>query len=512
VPAAPVIKVIVTHRAAATRKYGATGWRRIRHAVTLLAAADKARGITTRFLALDSAADAKKVGGTKVSLVADSQGVKALIDRVYASWGPAYLVLLGGPDLVPQVALTNPLWTGNTDDDPDPFIASDLPYACDAAFSTTVSTYRGATRALGRIPDLMGVTDPIALLTQLAQAKKAISLSAASPVPVFALSTKSWVTSTTQSMTQLAGTTAPVRTSPAEGPVWTAGDLAPGLHFVNCHGGEFDPHWYGEAHAGQLNDPVSLQSSSLIGLITPGTVAAAECCYGAEHWPPAAAGGQTSVAMAYLLNGANGFFGASTTAYGPAASTAYADILCRMFLEEVIAGASLGRAVLTARQRYVQGQSFLDPTDLKTLGQFDLLGDPSIHPMPAASQPVPKGVRRAAATAKAPAIPAGVLARREVLTAVGDALAHSVTATNESARPRAALTRDRLAQLLGRALPPDTRIRSFDSTSEGKAVTARPRPVAHVAFVPPSRAAAGSLVVVRFEPGAEPELREVVRR
>ena len=63
-------------------------------------------------------------------------------------------------------------------------------------------------------------------------------------------------------------------------------------------------------------------------------------------------------------------------------------------------GASLGRAALVARQRFVQQTAELDPVDLKTLGQFNLLGDPSIHPVesPAATS-VPKGVDADRATA-----------------------------------------------------------------------------------------------------------------
>jgi len=59
----------------------------------------------------------------------------------------------------------------------------------------------------------------------------------------------------------------------------------------------------------------------------------------------------------------------------------------------LLEGASLGRAALTARQRFVEQVGELDPVDLKTLGQFNLLGDPSIHPVVITSPTgVPKGV------------------------------------------------------------------------------------------------------------------------
>ena len=53
--------------------------------------------------------------------------------------------------------------------------------------------------------------------------------------------------------------------------------------------------------------------------------------------------------------------------------------MCQSFLKQVLAGASLGRAALQARLDYIQAHAVLDPVDLKTLAQYSLLADPSIH-------------------------------------------------------------------------------------------------------------------------------------
>lgn len=540
-PAAPVLKVVVTHRAAAKSKYGAGGWGRIRKEVTALAKADKARGITTRFFALDSTADAKKVGAAAVVSAADAAAVKACIDRIYAVWNPAYLMLLGGPELVPQTSLANPLWTGDPNDDPDQFIRSDLPYACDAAFSPSVSAYSGPTRAVGRLPDLVGASDADVLVDLLRTSAIAAAATTATPVPVFALSTKTWKVSTQLTLGALPGVSGTVLTSPPRGPVWTQAELSPALHLVNCHGGEFDPKWYGEATPGQVNLPTSLNAALLSGLIGTGSVVAAECCYGVAHWPPAAAGGQPSVASMYLREGASGVFGASNVAYGPAAATEYADLMCQYFLDEVLRGASLGRAALSARQRFVQGESFLDPTDLKTLGQFELLGDPSIHPIAAAGQPPPPpppgpggtgggGTPHSVRRPGAKSVPAGVLSRRAVLAEVGRALAATATVSNDEPNARARMTRGRVADLLGYPLPEDARVRTYESSTPAVAVpkgrrtrkmtgtTAvraeqpRSQPLAHVVFVPASPGQRRSLIVVRAEPGADDQVRVVVER
>lgn len=524
-----VIKVVITHRGAAKAKYGAGGWAKIRHAVTELSKADKSRGITTRFFAIDSASDAKKVDATKVDAPGDSAAIKAAVDHIFTAWSPAYLVLLGGPELLSPVTLTNPLWTGDPDDDPDQFVPSDLPYACDAPFSSSPADYRGATRVVGRIADLIGLADPAVLLTQLAAATSAGALVRPHPAPVFAVTAKVWRGSTQLSIGKLPDVSATVHISPTEGPVWTKSTLAAPLHFVNCHGGEFDPVWYGQLSPNNWDLPHAVEAARLPGMVAPGTVVAAECCYGTAHWRPAAANGQAAVGMSYLLAGAAGVFGASTVAYGPASANEYADVLCRLFLEEVLGGASLGRAALTARQRFVQGQTFLDPTDLKTLGQFDLIGDPSLQPFVADGAP-PHAVAHSAAPRRAapkagrrvaqPTVTTAVLARRITLGALGDALAGSTTASNDTARKRAGLTHAVLADLLGEYVPESVRIRTFDSTggvgtasrSVRAALATGPQPTTHVAFVPATRGRPKAVVVVREHPGGEPTVRVAVPR
>ncbi len=65
-----------------------------------------------------------------------------------------------------------------------------------------------------------------------------------------------------------------------------------------------------------------------------------------------------------------------------------ADLIVQYFLLEILGGASLGRAALRARQRYVREIVDLDPTDLKTLAQFTLLGDPAVHPVRSDAPPI----------------------------------------------------------------------------------------------------------------------------
>jgi hypothetical protein len=296
---------------------------------------------------------------------------KTKIDQAFTAAGrPEYLVILGGPDVVPHQQLTNPAG------DDDAKVPSDLPYACEAKAGTRVSSFVVASRAVGRIPDLPDGKDPARLVALLGRAAQWKPLGRKDYGSFFGLSTAEWQQSTTMSVQALFGHTARVRLSPQEGPAWKRADLSGRAHFINCHGAPADPQFYGQSGAAY---PVAHHSPRLSGLVKPGTVVAAECCYGAELYDPE--GGAAGICSTYLAEGAIGFLGSTTIAYGPADSNGSADLLCRFFLEEVLNGASLGRALLVARQRFAREASPLSPIDLKTVAQFHLLGDPSLHPV-----------------------------------------------------------------------------------------------------------------------------------
>jgi hypothetical protein len=169
--------------------------------------------------------------------------------------------------------------------------------------------------------------------------------------------------------------------------------LAPLAHFINCHGGPYDPRFYGQR--GNSRPTAALTGDAIKGKIKPGTVASVECCYGAELYDSVKLSLPLPICQRYLIQGAYGYFGSSTIAYGPAEGNGAADLITQFFLLAVLDGASLGRAALLARQQFVHQTTELDPMDLKTLGQFILLGDPSIHPAETTTPTnVPAGVDR----------------------------------------------------------------------------------------------------------------------
>ena len=388
-------KIILTNLTVLKKKYGAAGLKKINTAITALIAADKKRGFQTSLLALDSAAAMKKVKGKKVTDPQDPEQNKAAIDAIYTAHVPDYLLLLGAIDVIPHQDLFNPVFSPGSDD--DEYAHGDLPYACAAPYSQQVKDFLGPTRIVGRLPDLTGGTDPAYLLGLLATAAGWASRPPADYTADFAISAEVWKKSTALSVQKLFGASGTVQLVPPGGPGWSAALLGKRAHFINCHGSPADPQFYGQKGSAF---PVAHRAALIPGKIAEGTVASVECCYGAELYDPGLAGGQAGLANTYLSEKAWGYFGSSTIAYGPAIGNGAADLICQYFLRRVMAGASLGRATLEARLEFAGGAAELDPVDLKTLAQFNLLGDPSIHPVARPAAPAVAVAPKAGGAAK----------------------------------------------------------------------------------------------------------------
>jgi hypothetical protein len=193
----------------------------------------------------------------------------------------------------------------------------------------------------------------------------------------FGLSAQVWQQSTEMSLDAAFGSHANLDIAPPGAPPATDPHLVHLSHFINCHGASLSPDFYGESGG---NYPISLTSQQVSANAAPGVVVAAECCYGAQLYDPVLVAGADPICMAYLARGALGYLGSTTIAYGPSTSNGQADLLAQYFFENICLGASTGRALLEARLRFVTGQRMSDPSNLKTLAQFLLLGDPSLTP------------------------------------------------------------------------------------------------------------------------------------
>jgi len=384
-------KVIVTNWSALKAKYsGSLG--AISEAIRALIAADRQRGVRTRFVRLDHHGDMGALGAPPVLDPTDPQENKDAIDAVCDAMSsqdpmsPHYVMLLGSNDVIPHQDLTNPLAAH----DGEPHAWSDLPYACKADYGHDIDDFTAPERVVGRLPDLTGGRDASYLLGVLHVAATWRPHPRSDYAPYFALSAKRWEESTTTSLEATFGSAQHMLLSPPHGPHWSDAQIAPRSHFINCHG--FAGRSYYHGHADAVGAP-ALTGALVEGRLTEGTVASVECCFGAELFEPASVDGQMSVCNTYLASGAYAFFGSTNTSYGPDSGNGQADLIARFFLREVLEGASVGHAALEARLRLAGMWADPGPHTRKTLAQFVLLGDPSIHAVqPAhAAKTVPAG-------------------------------------------------------------------------------------------------------------------------
>jgi hypothetical protein len=435
-------KVVMTNGSAIDGKYGARAtdvW----DAVDALVAADRPRNVDTTLVKLDDGAG--PAGASAIQTIGDADEAKVAVDAVVAALKPDYVMLLGGPDVIPHCTLDN----GIGDDD-GATLPSDLPYACDHGPSGSTTDFLAPTRVISRLPDVPAATEPDVLLRALETATGWQSRTHDDyDDDYLGITAEVWEVSTSLTLTQLFGDADELEVSPDAGPNYDAALLSRRSHFVNCHGAPSTPEYYGQRGG---DYPVAVQASLVDGRLSDGAVLSAECCYGAELYEPV--DDQLGMPFVYLRSGAYGFFGSTTIAYGPPDSNAFADDICRSFLASILAGASVGRAGLEARQAYIAGAAPLDPVDLKTVAQFLVLGDPSVHPVAAP----------AAGAAAAPDALAkyalGVGARRALLQRKGRALERTVTYAE---RVEPSDERDLPAQLRSLAGLPDDGRETFGS-------------------------------------------------
>jgi len=359
-------------------------------------------------------------------------------------------MLLDGPDVIPHINL-NAIAGLN---DGDTSIPSDLPYASSAGWSRQAANFLSVTRVVGRLPAAEGEPESSHLVDLITAASTHQAQPAASFHPPFAIGADVWKVSTQLSVTTTFGPGTSTFLCPPDAQPATDPDLSRLAHFINCHGGQADPQFYGQSGTSY---PVALASNLLGPHLSAGAVAAAECCYGAELYNYTMAAIDPPICMTYLLSGACAFVGSTNIAYGPTNSNAQADLLTQYFMQHVLQGIGSGSALLQARQKFVQGQIMSSPANLKTLAQFILLGDPSLHPCTAAAdgpdaaaeQDAPGTMQAATAAVAASEVLAPVQdrkMRRLALHGVGLALGASATKPGSEVEITKTM-RDRLSEL-----------------------------------------------------------------
>jgi len=392
-------KLIVTIRKRLEDNYGADGVEKIESAIAKLKECDDSRGINTLLVFLDDAASVEPYGLKPIEGKVSAVRCKRLIDLLYNSISPDYLVILGADDVVPYFKVPNPSLQPSNGDD-DEVVPTDNPYSCSKPFSAKKrESYLIPDRVVGRIPDLPGKATDIAwLLDYLEIACSWRGNAAAEYDKDLMVCCDSWrdAGEAVASYLSRAGRmmiAPPSLYNNTVTPPILSNSYDHRFHVIKCHGAPLDTTFYGQK-GNQY--PEVITSNALTGKTVVGTVIGAMCCYGAALFDPSHPGvkfekkGDAPIPSTYLRQGAFGFVGSTTIAWVGVSTMLCADWIVASFMRYVMEGASTGRALLDAKQEFVrwinqQGRN-PDISDEKTLLQFQLLGDPSIHPVIAAGE------------------------------------------------------------------------------------------------------------------------------
>jgi len=399
------IKLSVTVKSRLQRKYAPAYLQQINDKVKDWIGADDKRGIQTVHVHVDDTKEMGDLGVRPVSEEATAKEIKRAIDDLWVSdklpATPHYLVLFGAEDIVPMFQIPNPSFDPNGIDT-DETVPSDNPYATPLAFEPLdpTNSYLIPQRAIGRIPDMVsdpGKGDAAWLLAYLDTAIKWESQDKIVYKVPYAICTAEARFAGNEFMQKtfddpgLRPFICPTDSDAVDSP--TARDhLSAGLHIIKCHGNKRDPTFWGFSVLDQRTKehPVAaITSATLTALLKPSAVVASMCCYGAQIFSPsdpnARSRGEWPLASTYLRNGALGFVGSTMMAWVGRSQMGAADWLVQGYLKNVLAGDSIGNAFLASKQDYRSHYSMKDDIlaeeEEKTLIEYILLGDPSIHPV-----------------------------------------------------------------------------------------------------------------------------------
>jgi hypothetical protein len=392
------VKLSVTVKSHLKRKYDDAALAKINAAIARWKDADAKRGIQTVHVAVDDPADEnmKELGVTPVSEVTNRK-IKQAVDDLWTKLTPDYLVLFGAHDIVPMFEVTNPTNLFKNEDD-DKTLPTDNPYAsCEPFSKDDQKSYLIPDRVIGRIPDMVSNPrdpdrngDPAWFIEYLETASKWESKPASFYDHPYVICTGEAKEAGRKCVRKAFPTpNLPLLISPPDSDLSVPHDrlLSP-LHMIKCHGNKKDATFWGFLESDQNKEDwcAAITSATLRQLpqLESSTVVASMCCYGAQifsskdadTWP---------LASTYLRKGAVGFVGSTMMAWVGLADMSAADWIATDYLRRVLEGASIGRALLESKQdnpgyTYEHGQ-VQGPEEEKTVIEYVLLGDPSIHPV-----------------------------------------------------------------------------------------------------------------------------------
>lgn len=313
----------------------------------------------------------------------DGQGcansVVAALREVINVACPKYLLILGDYSIIDCIRWEN--MTG----DGDGLVESDLCYAT----LDTRSPWDGLeydfskTMRVGRIPSIRNCgLEPFIKYFTSAQNH----IGTFNEISAFGLTALEWEDESKYEFAKIS--TQSINTSP-ESTLDEISDILPkntNLMYFNLHGSEETAYWYGQDsnYYPETFDPFTLSSYDspfFLGV---------EACYGAKFHGDNV---YNSILLSALQNNCLSFLGSSKIAFGASAPEgSCADIVVGNYLKYLSKGYSAGDAHAEGLKSLTSNYELVEDTEIKTLAEFCLYGDPSAIMFPInRSSSKPKG-------------------------------------------------------------------------------------------------------------------------
>jgi peptidase C25-like protein len=395
------IKLSVTVKSRLDGKYGSAGVQKIDEVVKRWIKADATRGIQTVHVHVDDSTEMNALGVPPISGEATPENIKQAIDNLWNKLRPTphYLVLFGGEQIIPMFIVHNPSGWMELEER-DKSVPTDNPYATHLPFapsdsSDSIKSYLIPERPIGRIPDMIDDPDPAWLCDYLETAinwKPQLDSFYKLPYAICTAEAEGAATELIQKSLGNSGVTPFVCPPKEDTSTETRQQLSAGLHMIKCHGNPGDATFWGFAESAthtRENAHAAITSATLRLSPKPSTVVASMCCFGAQIFSPSDPNAKSPpawpIASTYLRQGALGFIGSTMMAWVGCDVMGSADSIVQCYVKNVLAGESIGNALLASKQDYQSHYSSTNNTfandEQKTLIEYVLLGDPSIYPV-----------------------------------------------------------------------------------------------------------------------------------
>lgn len=318
--------------------------------------AASSRGVKYYYLDLDN----NKVTSVSSS---DVENVISILSEISKCHSPKYVFILGNEQVVRFKT-----WKNESND-------SDADVTSDFAFTTLNPTspwdgckynFDEALR-IGRLPTWSGES--------FSQFKKYFDnakqeIGNIQSVKPFGLSAYVWKAESNDEFSAVSSSKVEVSPSVTQYSVDAKIPVETNLFLFNLHGSDSTKYWYGQEGS---DYPEAFSPDNMVRLKSPNFIGV-EACYGAMY-----ENNKTSVSsnvLAAVTNNTIALLGASRIAYGTSCPPgSCADIVIGEFIKQIAVGETAGDAHILGLKKLCS--STMDDSDIKTLCEFALYGDPS---------------------------------------------------------------------------------------------------------------------------------------